>query len=429
MFFLAIGIFMAGILLGSESRHVALWRIGGGAACLATLLALNLHNFMRALFGYCARARFPNELYVEVQQWDYSAGVLFHGGFATFAAIGTALAAIAAIAWGSRLVRGVAASVLAFMAAIAAMCWVYVYGGVRWNAPLPNYLELPAYPVYAVVGLLGATAAINRLSTRTEIAARCRLVLTHPITQFAIVLLLPALGIWSVAAAPRPKNNEFELVGGLTPALPADADTSSRPPATDDDDEAASLLANGPAFDHALRLLRAGLPDADVGIHLNLSALAPLCLALLSPDLLDAAGHLSPAGRHARRHLLQPFQRLGREQVGLQHHLGADPGHDLRGLERLKARLERRRLSGLGLERRLNDTSLRSVAGLTLRNRLGDLAGDQFADRFERTARIGTNAGEHVVVAGLPLGRRPAVGPGDGGGDRRNLGGLHGSAG
>ena len=244
MFFLAIGVFMAGILLGSEGRHVALWRLGGGAACLATLLALNLHNFMRALFGYCARARFPNELYVEVQQWDYNAGVLFHGGFATFATIGTALAAIAAIAWGSRLVRGVAASMLVFMAAIVAMCWVYVYGGVRWNAPLPNYLELPAYPVYAVIGLLGATAAINRLSTRTEIAARCRQVLTHPITRFAIVLLLPALGIWSVAAAPQPTNNESELVGGLTPALPADADTSSKPPAADDGDEAASLLAN-----------------------------------------------------------------------------------------------------------------------------------------------------------------------------------------
>ena len=244
MFFLAIAVFMGGILLGSESRKVAIWRIGGGAACLVTLLALNLHNFMRALFGYCARARFPNELYVEVQQWDYNAGALFHGGFATFAAIGTALAAIAAIAWGSRLVRGVAASVLVFMAAIVAMCWVYVYGGVRWNAPLPNYLELPAYPVYAVIGFLGATAAINQLSKRSKIAARCRQVLTHPIARFAIVLLLPALGIWSVAAAPRPKNNEFELVGGLTPPLPADAPAASRPPAADKADEAASLLAN-----------------------------------------------------------------------------------------------------------------------------------------------------------------------------------------
>ena len=244
MFFLAIGVFMTGILLGSESRHVALWRIGGGAACLVTLLALNLHNFMRALFGYCARARFPNELYVEVQQWDYNAGVLFHGGFATFAAIVTALAAIAAIAWGSRLVRGVAASVLVFMVAIVAMCWVYVYGAVRWNAPLPNYLEIPAYPVYTVIGLLGATAAINRLSARSKIAARCRQVLTHPIARFAIVLLLPALGIWSVAAAPRPKNNEFELVGGLTPPLPADAPTSPKPSAAGEVDDTARLLEN-----------------------------------------------------------------------------------------------------------------------------------------------------------------------------------------
>jgi hypothetical protein len=221
MFFLAIGVFMAGILLGSESRHMALWRIGGGAACLATLLALNLHNFMRALFGYCARARFPNELYVEVQQWDYNAGVLFHGGFATFVAIGTACAAVAAVAWGPKLVRGVAASVLVFMAAIVAMCWVYVYGGVRWNAPLPNYLELPAYPVYTVIGLLGAIAAITHLSQRSKIAARCRHLLTHPIARYAIVLVLPAMGVCSVTAAPRHENNAFELVGGLTPPLPA----------------------------------------------------------------------------------------------------------------------------------------------------------------------------------------------------------------
>ena len=244
MFFLAIGVFMAGILLGSESRGVAIWRIAGGAACLLTLLALNLLNFMQSLFGYCARARFPNELYVEVQQWDYSTGVLFHGGFATFAAIATALAAIAAIAWGSRLVRGVAASVLAFMAAIVAICWVYVYGGVRWNAPLPNYLELPAYPVYAITGLAGAVAAINRLAPQSKIANRCRRVLTHPITRFALVLLLPALGIWSVAAAPRPTNNAFELVSGLTPPLPADAPAASKPPTVDEADEAASLLAN-----------------------------------------------------------------------------------------------------------------------------------------------------------------------------------------
>jgi len=242
MFFVAIGVFMAGILLGSGSREVAVWRIGGGAACLVTLLALNLHTFMRALFGYCARARFPNELYVEIQRWDYNAGILFHGGFATFAAIATALAAVAAIAWGSRLVRGVAASVLVFMAAIVAMCWVYVYGGVRWNAPLPNYLELPAYPVYAVIGMAGAAAAINRLAPRSKIADRCRRALAHPVTRFALVLLLPALGIWSVAAAPRPNRDAVGLVGGLVPPLPAAA--ISQPPAADEADETAALLAD-----------------------------------------------------------------------------------------------------------------------------------------------------------------------------------------
>lgn len=130
------------------------------------------------------------------------------------------------------------------MAAIVVMCWVYVYGGVRWNAPLPNYLELPAYPVYAVTGIVGAVAAINRLAPQSKIADLCRHALTHPITRFAIALILPALGIWSVAAAPRPANNEFELVSGLTPPLPANAPATSEAPAADEADEAASLLAN-----------------------------------------------------------------------------------------------------------------------------------------------------------------------------------------
>lgn len=229
MFFLAIGVFLTGILLGSDSRQVLLWRLAGGAACLATLLGLNLLGFMRALFGYCARARFPNELYVEVQQWDACTGVLFHGGFATCAAIATFLAAGAACAWGPRLVRGVAASVLLFMTAIVAMCWVYVYGGVRWNAPLPNYLELPAYPVYAVIGLAGTALAIRHLARRSPIVERCRSIVTHPIARLAIVLLLPALGIWSVTAAPRPAHAEFSLVSGLTPPLAAASPPDSTP--------------------------------------------------------------------------------------------------------------------------------------------------------------------------------------------------------
>lgn len=89
----------------------------------------------------------------------------------------------------------------------------------------------------------------------------------------------------------------------------------------------ASLLANGPAFDHALRLLRAGLPDADVGIHLNLSAFAPLCPALLSSDLLDAAGHLGPAGRHARRHHLPGIRAEWRAQIARVRGAGIQPGH------------------------------------------------------------------------------------------------------
>jgi hypothetical protein len=242
MFFLAIGVFLTGILLGSENRKDFLWRTGGGAVCLVTLFGLDLHNVMHTLFGYCARARFPNELYVEIQQWDYSTAVLFHGGFATCAAIGTVLAAIAAVAWGSRPVRAVAASVLVFMAALVVMCWVYVYGGIRWNAPLPNYLELPAYPVYSVIGVAGATVAINRLATRSHIAERIRRFLAFHVARFTMVLTLPALGIWSVAAAPRPIDNDFELVGGLTPPLPVEVKSAQQPAPTHEVDETARLL-------------------------------------------------------------------------------------------------------------------------------------------------------------------------------------------
>src|SRR5438045_1383024 len=84
MFFVPIAFYLAGVFAGGiSSRRTLLWRARGAGFCLIVCLLLNLPGFYRALFAYAARAVFPNELYVEVQQWDYLTNLIFQRGLAT----------------------------------------------------------------------------------------------------------------------------------------------------------------------------------------------------------------------------------------------------------------------------------------------------------------------------------------------------------
>ena len=228
MFFVTIGFFLAGVFFGSGSRQVFLWRASGGAVCILTFLILNLHNFYRALFGYAARAVFPNELYVEVQQWDVYTGLLYQGGLATVCMILLIFSCGLACAFGNRLMRGFAASVLVFVGLIAGVCLVYVYSGIRWHLPLPVYMEVPAQPTYVVAGLLGVWLGLRKLAellrARAPAGAKSRLLhRTAVATCFGMVLLMPFWGAYVVYAMPTPGNASAQTApAGLTPPRKAD---------------------------------------------------------------------------------------------------------------------------------------------------------------------------------------------------------------
>jgi hypothetical protein len=206
VFFCPIAVLLAGVFFGSGSRSVFRWRAIGALVCLLVCLACNLHGFYRAVTGYAARAVFPNELYVEVQQWDLYTGLLFQGGLATAGVMLLIVSCSVAAACGTAQSRGFAISVLVFLGGVTAASLVYVYSGIHWGLPLPVYFEVAAQPAYAVAGLLGLWIGRKRLAARFPAwKLRVPRALSGPDVQSALVYVsifaLPLAGMTWVLAA------------------------------------------------------------------------------------------------------------------------------------------------------------------------------------------------------------------------------------
>ena len=148
MFWIPIGFFCIGILCGSENKAVLLWRLGGGFAAFLICLFAGIFHFYYALFKNAARAVFPNELYVEIQTWDKFTGMFSHGGWSFVISLGLVASCLYLAITRKGPVRGLLVSVLAYFAGMVVVSMVYVYSGIRWNLPLPVYLEVAAAPVY-----------------------------------------------------------------------------------------------------------------------------------------------------------------------------------------------------------------------------------------------------------------------------------------
>ncbi|MEY2498934.1 MAG: hypothetical protein QOD12_2490 [Verrucomicrobiota bacterium] len=201
MFLVPIAFYLTGVFAGSlGSRQTLLWRAAGAGFCLVVCLLVNLHGFYRALFAYAARAVFPNELYVEVQQWDYLTNLVFQHGLATpfvvFVMVGCALTCVL----GRAEIRGFAASVLAYQLIMIGVSLTYVYSGLRWNQPLPAYFEYGAFPAYVVAGFLGVWVGWTKLAAWFPYKALLtqHLALSPAIRlclAYASVLALPLVGL------------------------------------------------------------------------------------------------------------------------------------------------------------------------------------------------------------------------------------------
>jgi hypothetical protein len=205
LFIIPIVLIMAGVYFGSGSKSVFLWRTAGGAVFLAVCLILKIPQFFRALAGYAARAVFPNELYVEVQQWDLYTGLFSQGGPMPYLVALMMAACVVVVIKGSAQARGFAGAVLAYAIGMIVVNLIYVYSGVRWNLPLPAYFEAGAQPAYVVAGLLGAgylsRMAWSRTSARLQVRATALLTPKVRLAlSCALVLLLPLFGAASVRA-------------------------------------------------------------------------------------------------------------------------------------------------------------------------------------------------------------------------------------
>lgn len=166
LFFIPAGLFMGGIFFGSGTKKVFVWRAVGGVFTLIVCLLLNLQGFYRALSRYAARAVFPNELYVEVQQWDYYTALFFQGGLTGPIVILLLICCLVTIVFGISQTKGLAVSVILFVLLMIGMSVIYVYGGLRWNQPVPSYLEAGAHPTYIVVGIMGFCLGIEAIRSR-----------------------------------------------------------------------------------------------------------------------------------------------------------------------------------------------------------------------------------------------------------------------
>jgi hypothetical protein len=190
-------------------------------------LAVNLHGFYRALTAYAARATFPNELYVEVQRWDYLTNLMFQGRLATPASLFVLFACIALVMRGSTQLRGFALSVLGFQMLMVVITLAYVYSGVRWSQPLPVYFEYAALPVYIVTGFLGLWFAHEQWGARTSGWLRRALMVDATprhatVAAYLGVLVLPAMGMMMVAAKAQasPAESAPPAVAGTQGIMP-----------------------------------------------------------------------------------------------------------------------------------------------------------------------------------------------------------------
>lgn len=196
MFWISIGWFCAGVLLGSFDRRQLIWRLGSAAAALVLCLGLGVFQFYYALFKNAARSVFPNELYVEVQRWDKLTGMFSHGVFSAVVSFLLVLSCYYLISRGRGSVRGLAVAVLFYFLAMISVSLAYVYSGIRWHLPLPVYLEIAAAPVYLVCIALAAQMWIQRNGGKWL----ARGFLRKPWSRLAVVTAVPLVAVVVYAA-------------------------------------------------------------------------------------------------------------------------------------------------------------------------------------------------------------------------------------
>jgi hypothetical protein len=204
--FLFPSLFIAcGVLVGSPSRRIFLWRLLGVTSTLLLVLAIGIPRYYHGLTGYCARGWFPNELYVEVQKWDYLTPAIVRfvakKRFAkTAAAVFMVCCWLLAAFHGRKEQKAFVAATLAYSTLMVSMTLIYIYSGIRWNMPLPEYFDVGAHVAYVLAGFMGLQIAWEKRASWLPRSAKpfpigyiARLTNSGLLVQFVCVLCIPTV--------------------------------------------------------------------------------------------------------------------------------------------------------------------------------------------------------------------------------------------
>jgi hypothetical protein len=203
MFWIYIGWSCVGVLLSSPDRRQLMWRLGSATAAIVICLGLGVFHFYYALFKNAARSVFPNELYVEVQQWDRLTGMFSHGGGSLVASFLLVASCYYLITRGQGTVRGIAIATILYFVAMIGVSAAYVYSGIKWHLPLPVYLEVTAAPAYLVCIILAAQMWVQRNGGNWLVGSYCRKPWPHMVAATAVPLVAVLIYGAFVVVSPR----------------------------------------------------------------------------------------------------------------------------------------------------------------------------------------------------------------------------------
>ena len=212
------------LLTWSERRVVLRWRLVGLAYSIIFLGCLRIPSFYRHMKSYAARYQLPNELATEVQSWDYLTPYMFQSTTSSLIMIAVLLSGAWIAVNGTREQNAFSISVLIYLNLTSIMAFIYVYSGIRWQIPLPDYFDFTAHVSYILIALLGIQYLSQRLSQFVRVwlvpSTNLKTFITgdavRGIVAYGCVFVIPFLGTlnavnkmnWGIADL---KSNFFRL--------------------------------------------------------------------------------------------------------------------------------------------------------------------------------------------------------------------------
>jgi len=155
-----------GTAAGSGTWRTLVWRLAGLGACLVVGLGARLPELYWAYSNYSARTVFSNEIASGSAQDFVTGAAMFRGAGPALTGLVLMLSCVALVRFGSRKQKAFGAALLGFQVFVAGLTLVYVFSGIRWPLPTPDYFEQGVAPAFLVALFLAAQDAWPKIWPR-----------------------------------------------------------------------------------------------------------------------------------------------------------------------------------------------------------------------------------------------------------------------